>query len=465
MHLVTLDPSSLLPLTDQIVEEIRKRIMQRAIKPNTRLPSIRRFAETHNVANSTVVTAYDRLVQEGLLIPRKGSGFYVSQKSRPVARNAHVSLNEAEDVLWIARRAMVDPRTLVKPGAGWLPEDWQAQEGVQLALKRIAEGSVRTAVDYGELQGYGLLRQALGTRLHHAGIEVSPEQIIMTNGASHAVDLVARYLLKSGDTVLVDDPGYFTTFGYLKMIGVRVYGVPRTPQGPDLAALEALLIEHRPRAFFTTAALHNPTSTSMTQANAYQVLRLAEQFDTIIVEDDNYGEFAAPSQIRLAALDQLRRVIYISGFSKTLAKGLRVGFIAAGRDIVENLLDIKLLTGLTTSGLSEQVVYEVIRSGDYDKHLAKLRKRLDQKRQVVTRKLADLGMTLFGEPDAGIFLYARAPYITNTAELASKADAEGVMLGPGYLFRPHMEPSPWLRFNVGFSDHPAVFAILKAAQG
>lgn len=461
MYLVTLDPSSLVPLTDQIAEEIRKRIVQRVIKPSTRLPSIRRFAEMHGVASSTVVSAYDRLVQEGVLVARKGSGYYVAMKSRPAARGKHVNLNEAEDVLWIVRRSMAGSKTLIKAGAGWLPAEWQAQDEVRVALQAVVEAEVKAAVDYGDPRGFRGLRSLIATRLESHGIGATPEQIILTNGASHAIDLVARYFLRSGDAVLVDDPGYYTTFGYLKMLGASIYGVPRTPQGPDLAALEALMSEHQPRLFFTSGSLHNPTGTSMTQANAYHVLRLAEKFGTLVVEDDNYGELGPPQQVRLAALDQLQRVIYISGFSKTTAKGLRVGFIAASQEIVESLLDVKLLTSLTTSGLGEQIIYEIMRSGAYEKHLGKLRKRLDQKRQIVARQLQEAGMTLFGEPNAGMFLFARAPHITNTAELASRAEKQGVLLGPGHLFRPHMEPSPWLRFNVAFSDHPEVFDLLK----
>ncbi|CAN5540805.1 PLP-dependent aminotransferase family protein [soil metagenome] len=461
MFRVTLDPSSLQPLTDQIVGEIRKRIVQRAIKSEARLPSIRQFAETHSVASSTVVAAYDRLAQEGFLKARKGSGYYVAPKARPSATGTHVALNEAEDVLWIVRRSMTDDKTLIKAGAAWLPPEWQAQDAVRQALLNIAADGVTSALSYGEPRGLGALRTLLSSRLSSVGINASPEQIILTHGASQAIDLVARFLVKSGDAVLVDDPGYSTTFGLLKMLGARVYGVPRTPQGPDLAALETLMTEHRPKLLFTTAAMHNPTSTSMTQANAYQVLRLAEKFKTIIVEDDNYGELDDKVHVRLAALDQLQRVIYIAGFSKSMAKGLRAGYLAASQDIVESLLDIKLLTGLTTSGLNEQIVYEIISSGAYDRHLVKLRKRLDQKRQVVSRKLRDLGMEFFGEPDAGMFIFAKSPHITNTAQFASNAEKQGVLMGPGHLFRPHMESSPWLRFNVAYCDHPAVYALLK----
>jgi DNA-binding transcriptional MocR family regulator len=461
MRLLMLNPIDTLPLTDQIVNGLRKQIEQRALRAGTRLPSIRNFAKTHRVSTVTVVQAYDRLVQDGYLVSRRGSGFYVARDPKGRRSRSRTDLAPAEDTLWILRSALQHQHPVIRVGAGWLPPSW-------LDVKLIVQGVSGAAgkgglhlLDYGEPQGLPSLREQLVFKLAENGIKTDTDHVITTHGVSQAIDLICRYFVRPGDVVLVDDPGYYVTFGYLKTLGATLLGVPRTPHGPDISALESLVATHRPKLFFTMSVLHNPTGTDMSQAVAHQVLQLAEKGNFVIVEDDAYGDLHPDAVTRLAALDQLQRVIYVSGFSKTVSPDLRVGFLAARHDLAQDLLDLKLLSSITTSQLVERIVVEILESGRYEQHLNRLRARLAEQRRTVMRKLEDCGLEMFSRKGAGMFLWARYDDSNDAAQIASRGAAKGIMLGPGHLFRPHQEPSPWLRFNVAYCDEPAVYRFLR----
>lgn len=461
MPIVTLDSNDPVPLVDQIVTSISKQIDDRALRTGTRMPSIRQFALEHKVSRFTVVQAYDRLVAMGYLISRQGSGFYVAPRPRPhVARETPYKLDRAMDILWLLRNALQQHVPQPLPGAGWLPNSWMDEAGIQRGLRVLSQKGGEFLTAYGTPCGYLPLRQLLQNRLAEIGVSADPSQIVLTKGASHAIDLIARYLVRPGDAVLVDDPGYFILFGALKSLGAKIVGVPWNLDGPDTATLEALIREHRPKLFFTNTILHNPTGTTVSQAVAHRMLQLAEKYDLMIIEDDIYGDYLSGPATRLATLDQLNRVIYVGSFSKTISASLRVGYFACKREIAESLADLKLLSGLTTSEISERLVYQLLTGGYYRKHLDKLRTRLHDSRAETIRNLEKAGFSLYVEPEGGMFVWARKGESSNSAEIASKAAQQGIVLAPGNLFRPHQQPSPWFRFNVATSSEPSLFEFL-----
>jgi DNA-binding transcriptional MocR family regulator len=463
MSLISLNSHDPVPLIGQIVASIKQQIDDRAMRPGTRMPSIRRFALDHGVSRFTVVQAYDRLVAMGYLSSRRGSGFYVSPRPRPqIAREAPYKLERAMDVLWLLRNALQQTAPRSMPGAGWLPGSWLDEEGIQRSLRALSRKGGDFLTGYGTPGGYPLLRELLQHRLAEIGVAADPSQIILTKGATHALDLIARYLVRPGDAVLVDDPGYFILFGALKSLGAKVIGVPWNLDGPDATAMEAVIKEHRPKLFFTNTILHNPTGASISQAVAHRILQIAERHGLIIIEDDIYGDYLSAPAARLATLDQLERVIYVGSFSKTISAGLRVGFLACRRDIAESLADLKLLTGLTSSEIGERLLYHLLTDGHYRKHLDKLRSRLNEARGKTIRGLEKAGFSLYTEPEGGMFIWARKGERSNAVELAGEAAKQGIVLAPGTLFRPHQEPSPWLRFNVASYDDAAVYRFLAA---
>ena len=263
--------------------------------------------------------------------------------------------------------------------------------------------------------------------------------------------------------MLVDDPGYWNLFGNLRLYGVALIGVPRTPDGPDTAALEAILAEHQPRLFFTHSVLHNPTACNLSPAVAFRVLQLAEKHDFLIVEDDIYGDLAPDAATRLAGLDQLSRVIYTSSFSKTISGNLRVGFLACRPDLAHLFTDVKIVSMMSSAELAEQLVHQLLTDGHYRKLLDRLKGRLAESTGLALRMLERVGLKPDPEPRGGPFVWARVPGLADTADLARRAARDNIVLAPGNVFRPQNQPSGFLRLNVGFCAEPRLERFLADA--
>lgn len=181
-----------------------------------------------------------------------------------------------------------------------------------------------------------------------------PEHIITTVGATHALDIVSRTLLRPGDPVMVEEPGWAVEFARLAALGMRILPVPRRADGPDLEVMARYCEVHQPKLYVSVSVFHNPTGYCLSPGSAHRVLQLANQHNFHVVEDDTYSHIAPEHATRLTALDGLQRTIYVSGFAKILAPNWRIGYLAAPPNLVEPLLDTKLLATLTTPALLEK---------------------------------------------------------------------------------------------------------------
>jgi DNA-binding transcriptional MocR family regulator len=259
-------------------------------------------------------------------------------------------------------------------------------------------------------------------------------------------------MLKPGDTVFVEDPGYYNLFGLLKLQGVRIVGVPRLASGPDVDVAEHLLKTIKPKLFFINTVFHNPTATNVAPQVAFKLLQLAQQHDFMIVEDDIYADFQATPTQRLASLDQLDHVIYVGGLSKTLSSSLRIGYLAAKRDLIKDLVDVKVLTSLGGSRFSECVVAALLERGTYRKYLERLRRRIHDTLSTAVQRLEENGWEVFDEPSGGNFIWARVPGIDDSMVLVDHALKFGITLAPGSYYRPNGEVSAWVRINTAHTD-------------
>lgn len=460
-----LDPGSQAPLVSQIVAGISLAIKQQQLRPGIKLPSIRKFSQSHKVSHFTVVEAYDRLVALGLLKAVPNAGFYVRDLvdgpicEAPVA--GALRDNEFDFDAYLLLQRVFQPMGMeLRPGVGLLPEQWADDEGLQRSLRALARRGSGDISGYGMAKGSAKLRAKLAEKLADSRIAANPEQIILTSGASSALDLVVRYLVQRGDSVLVDEPGYHNLFLNLHLQGAKLLGVPRTSDGIDLVQLEQLIVKHQPKVFFTNTRLQCPTGTSLSLAVAHRLLKLAEKHDFLIVENDIYGDLDPSGQQALAGMDQLSRVIYIASFSKTIAPALRVGFIAARQELIEELLPLKLVSGLTTSQINEELALEVLLQGRHRKHVKQIQSNLADAHDDVARRLRGVGMELFVEPRAGLFLWARHPLVEDSTALAIRAKEKKIFLAPGQLFMPDTRVVPWIRFNVAHSMDERIYRFL-----
>ena len=247
-----------------VVSTIRQRISGRSLVPGAKLPSVRSLAATLKVSTSTIVDAYDRLAAEGVITSRPGSGFYVANQTAPLSlAQIGPKLDRAVDPLWVSRQSLDVRRDGLTPGCGWLPPSWLPDETLRRSLRTLSRGDTAPLTDYGSPLGLMPLRSLIARRIGERGIEASPDQIVLTDSGTQAIDLLCRFLIEPGDTVLVDDPCYFNFQAILRAHRARIVGVPYTPNGPDLDAFANILTEHRPRLYITNSAVHNPTGATL----------------------------------------------------------------------------------------------------------------------------------------------------------------------------------------------------------
>ncbi|WP_133647643.1 PLP-dependent aminotransferase family protein [Paraburkholderia flava] len=460
-----LDRDNGVPLTEQIVSGVQAWIRSRAAHPGAKLPSIRQLASDHAISRFPVIEAYDRLVSLGYVDSRPGSGFYVAERPRTTMSTSMGTSDprRAEEESGHISQQFNHPGESLKLGTGFVPESWRDLESIGQAIRHVSRADPSSLIDYATPLGNLALREHLQARIAQLGIVADPSQILITEGASQALDLVMRYRLKSGDTMFVEDPGYYNLNGLLKLHGVNIVGIPRTRTGPDLDVLQAQLQHHRPKLFFINTVFHNPTGTTVSPPVAFRLLQLAREHNFTFVEDDIYADYQTDPTDRLATLDQLEHVIYVGGLSKTLSSSLRVGYVVASQEIVKDLADIRMLTSIGGSRFVEAVALAQLERGAYRKYLERLRRRIREAIGTTVQTLENCGWEVFEKPLGGTFVWARVPGIDDAEQLVACGEPLGVTVAPGRYFRPHAEASPWIRINVALTNDPRAQTFFAAA--
>lgn len=463
-------------LTDQLATRFAERIRQRLLAPGARLPSVRECARRHAVSPTTVVAAYDQLLAQGLVEARRQRGFFVrgprgedgGEPRGAAAGPAPAPLHRTPlpvSATMLIRGMFQPPGAQPMPGLGTLPVDWLDAGLIGSALRKVSTALGRGALQYGEPAGEARLRRALATRLADLGVRATPEQIVTSVGATHALDIVTRTLAKPGDSVLVDEPGWSVEYARLAALGLRVLPVPRGPEGPDLAVMQRLIEAQppgaRPRLYVTVSVLHNPTGASLSLQSAHRVLQLAQAHDLVIVEDDTYAHFAPPHLPRLAALDALERTVYVGGFSKILTPSWRVGYLAAPPALVDRLVDAKLLSTLTTPSMTELALAHCLEQGLLRRHAERVQRQLDDARNRAVRlvqahdcRLAAEPRGLFGWVDVGV----------DTERLSQLLLDDGWLIAPGALFHATHRPTTLMRINFATTQEARFWRALVRAR-
>ncbi len=471
-------------LTEQLADRFAGPIRQRLLGPGARLPSVRECARRHQVSPHTVVAAYDMLLALGLVEARRQRGFFVRETapedsskraSQRLTKSASAGPSGAARVpahpLPISATALIrgmfqPPGARPMPGLGTLPADWLDLPLLAGALRKATTGAQLGAVSlqYGEPAGELRLREALALQLAEFGVSASAQQIITTVGATHALDLVTRTLLRAGDSVLVDEPGWAVEYARLAALGMQVLPVPRGEDGPDLAVMQRLIEAQkpaqRPRLYVTVSVLHNPTGASLSLQAAHRVLQLAQAHALHIVEDDTYAHLAPAHLPRIAALDALQRTVYISGFSKILVPNWRVGFMAAPLALVDRLVDTKLLTTLTTPGITELALAHCLEHGLLRRHTERVMHKLEAARARTVRHAEAHGCR-FVAPPRGLFGWIDVG--VDTEQLAQLL-LDDWLTAPGALFHATHRPTTLMRINFATSQDLRFWRALDRAR-
>lgn len=442
---------------DFVVDGVLTQMRSGVLRAGDRLPSIREEASRIGVGKNTVIEAYLRLVARGFLKVKRGSGYYVVRTLPRVSEDKSSPITAA-----IGRAALIaeqlDRRFPIRPGDGRPPPDWLEDSELRryLSFQRFQE-----ADSYNSAWGYLPLRERLCGALGERGIGCTPNQLLMTHGANHALDLVIRRYLGQGDRALVDDPGYYPLMAKLALAGVEAVGVRRLPEGPDADDLASKVVSSGARIFFTQSLAHNPTGGSITPGNAYAVLKVSAAHDLLVVEDDPFADILPYSLPRLASLDQLDRVIYVGTFSKTLAASFRVGYIAASSAIAAEINELKVVTTVATSAHDERLIFQLIDQGHYLKHLRRLRARASKATADTVNCLTAAGFAIRRPLGGGFYLWIDLPPTVRSPAIAEDAAAHGIFIAPWSSFSVSDDAAPAMRVNVAYGADPVFLEWLR----
>ena len=464
--MLRLDRDGRTPLYLQIRNRLREMILDGTLSEGSRLPPERKMATALGVNRSTVVNAYRELAADGLVEGHVGRGTTVCHPplSPPPQPPNHLTTyplmwNEyfvprpegGRDPLLRDLMALLTRADTISFAAGIPAPELYPLDDFRQAMTHVLNTAGQALLQPCPVEGYYPLRQTIARRLTSRGATVRAENILIVTGSQQGLDLVARAFLRPGDEVVVEAPSYLGALQILSAVGTRLLGVPLDEEGMRLDVLENILIRYRPKLIYTLPTFQNPSGCTMAPRRRLRLLELARRHRVPIVEDDPYGELYYTSQAPspLLALDQDGYVIYLSTFSKILFPGLRLGWVAAPRPVIERLSQIKQLADLHCSTLIQGVVHEFCQRGALEKHLDRVRDLYRQRRDAMLVALTKYGPPglEWDEPQGGFNLWCRLPSGLKARQLMAEAARQSVALVPGEVFYPDGGGQEEMRLN------------------
>jgi len=425
-------------LYDQLVNALESAIDQGDLSPGVRLPSERELAGLLKLSRTTTTNAYRELESRGVLRRHVGRGTFVCAAPEPdeipFAWRGKVSAAALRSANPALRNLM---RDAVEPGVISLALGSPALECFpSTEFRRISDQMLKrephTALGHGPTEGQPRLRRVLAAR-----IGARPENVLAVTGSQQGLDLLAKCLVDPGDAVVVDRPCYLGAIQTFRAAGARLVGWDL--RRGDLSELEDLFIRYRPKMMYTNPSFQNPTGHTLGLNERRELLKLVARYRIPLVEDDTYRDLFldAPPPPSLWQLDEYKVVIYSSTFSKTLAPGLRLGWIAANEVIVEQLALLKQNTDIYSPNLTQLAIAEMLQSGLFDDHLRKLREEHSRRRAAIIsaleRYVPSKALT-FTRPRGGMYIWCRLGRGLTTARLLSQAKAMGMVFASGEVF-------------------------------
>ncbi len=455
-----------------LAADIAASIQNGTLKAGDRLPSVRQASASRHVSPSTVFEAYYLLEARGLVRAKPRSGYYVAQSARALAPEPDRASRPdgearpvviSELVAGILRSAT--SRDVVPLGSAF-PSPWL------FPLKRLGRA---TAVAAAELDpwktvddlapGSKSLRRQIALRYLIDGVQIGADQIIVTNGATEALNLCLAAVCKPGDTVLVESPCFYACLQVLERLGLHAVEVATDPrEGIDLDALEAAIVRHRPKACWLMTNFQNPLGSAMGADKKKALVELASRYGVPLVEDDVYSELYFDNQrpVPLKTFDTDGWVMHCSSFSKTLAPGYRIGWTSPGRFLRE-VAQQKLTTSLATSIPSQLGIARYLERGSHERHLRELRLVLRQNRDQYIEAISHFFPegTRVSRPAGGYFLWVEMPDGTDSLALHRTAMAAGISIAPGPMFSASVDFGNCVRINFGHPFDARVEAALE----
>lgn len=429
---VQLDRNSGIPLYRQICQGLREAILSGKLADGTRLPTERALAKELGVNRTTVMNAYNELASEGLIEGHVGRGTLVKRSYQEEEEDYLEQDSNQDTPSWLfalapGEEAAIGPdarllseitslgerKEVISFAAGSPASECIPTSIIQSLVGERLSSAATSALTYCPVEGLQSLRRAIAERMRRKGVAVDLQNILILSGSTQGIGLIGRFLLNPGDEVIVETPTYLGAIQTFRALGARVIGIPTDNEGMRVDLLEALLARRNPRLIYTLPTFQNPTGTVLSLERRKRLLHLARRYQIPILEDDPYSDlyFEGTAPQPLKALDTRGHVMYLSTFSKTLAPGLRVAWLAAPELLIERLSLHKQIFDLNTTSFGQWIVAEMIQRGLLDQHLQGLRGYYRQKRDLMLQTIehswpAEVRIT---PPGGGFHLWCRLP--------------------------------------------------------
>lgn len=430
-------------LYESLAEHLRQRIEQEFYSCGDRLPSIRALSREHGVSVTTVQEAYRQLEDAGMVESRPKSGYFVRMRSsapelpqvgRPARRPVEVS--HWEDILNIL--GAENPSKVFSLGHAMPDISAPTLQPLLKLWSMQARRSDMRGLEYDSLRGTEELRTQVARLARHSGNQLHPDELIITTGCQEALFCALRAVTEPGDVVAVDSPCFYGAMQAIKANGLKVMEIPTHAEtGISVDALELALEQWPIKAVVVTPTCNNPLGYTMPEQRKRELLLLAQRFDIAIIEDDIYGDlsYAWPRPRTISSFDSDGRVLLCSSFSKTLAPGLRLGWIAPGRyrsAVIHN----KFVSTAASSTLSQLAVAQFIAEGGYERHLRKMRVQYQHNRDRMVSWLEQHFPegTRISYPQGGYLLWVELARAVDCVELNRELSDKQFRIAPGVLF-------------------------------
>lgn len=449
-------------LYEQLANSIAQSIQEGVLGRGDKLPSVRQASESRGVSPATIFQAYYLLEARGLIAARERSGYFVTGGAvgippapEPVTRScAELTQVDVSELVFEVMESIITHHVVhlesAFAGSQLFPFDHLAK-CMAVGMQAMDASLVMNNPSRGDAE----LRRQIALRYMIAGINHTADEIIVTNGAIEALNLCLMAVTRPGDTILIETPTFCGLLQSIERMGLRAVEVPIHPKdGIDVAAMEQAIIRYKPKACCLMTNFQNPTGSSMSDANKKALVELVTKYQMPLIEDDVYSELYLGDKrpMPAKAFDTEGWVMHCSSFSKCLAPGYRVGWVAPGRYLkaVERL---KLTTTLATSLPAQVAIAKYLQKGGYDKHLRNMRQTLlvNQIKFIEAIERYFPEGTCLTAPHGGYFLWVKLPDGVDSLQLHKLALADGIGIAPGPIFSAQRKFANYIRLNYGHS--------------
>ncbi|WP_408011409.1 PLP-dependent aminotransferase family protein [Pseudalkalibacillus sp. A8] len=435
------------PKYQLIVDFIKEKISKGEWAIGSRIPSQRKLAKMFVVNRSTVITALEELMAEGLIEGKAGMGTVVTNNTWTLMGNQS-SLNWTENISLGTHKPSIltvqeineaeSDNNLIQLSKGELSPDTFPLEEMKSIIQKVSEQL--TPFGYEEPKGNIKLREAISDYLKNRGMDVSPSSILVVSGALQALHLISIGLLQRGSTVFLEIPSYLYSLTVFQSAGMMLKGIRMDKEGIMVDSIYPIN-EKGKSILYTIPSFHNPTGTLMQEKRRNDVIEYCEREQLPIIEDDVYRDLwiDAPPPESLKSRDRYGNVLYLGSLSKTLSPGLRIGWIVGSESVINRLSDLKMQSDYGSSTLSQLVATEWLSCGLYNRHLENVRQQLKVRRNKALEALnKHLQFYATWEiPKGGLFIWIKVKPQFKVKKLFDKALSKGILLNPGSIYAEH----------------------------